>query len=247
MSLAPQPAHGEYASMVEAFGIPPESRIAGELAVRRGSYAGVVAQRFHEYGDSPLALLTLYGWETLGYMLFGMAALRSGLLAGTWPRDTYRRWWLRCWAIALPVYALLAAWLIAARFSLFSVLMASVTLPGLIRPIMILGWACLILYAARPDGWLARRIAAAGRMAFTNYLATSLICVFVFDGYGLGWFGRLSRWQLYPVVACVWVLLLAWSRPWLQRFRYGPFEWLWRSLSRRSLQPIRNSLANRSQ
>jgi uncharacterized protein len=247
MSLAPQPARGEYTSLVEAFGTPPPARIATELAVRRGAYAGVVAQRFGEYATSPFALLMLYGWETLGYMLFGMAALRSGLLTGNWPRETYRRWWIRCWAIALPVYALLAAWLIAARFSLFAVLMAAVTLPGIVRPVMILGWACLILLVARPGGWLTTRVAAAGRMAFSNYLATSLLCVLFFDGYGLGWFGHLSRWQLYPVVLGVWALLLLWSRPWLRAFRYGPLEWLWRSLARCRLQPIRNSLANRSQ
>jgi uncharacterized protein len=215
--------------------------------VRRGADSGVVAQRFGEYATSPFALLMLYGWETLGYMLFGMAALRSGLLTGNWPRETYRRWWIRCWAIALPVYALLAAWLIAARFSLFAVLMAAVTLPGIVRPVMILGWACLILLVARPGGWLTARVAAAGRMAFSNYLATSLLCVLFFDGYGLGWFGHLSRWQLYLVVLGVWALLLLWSRPWLMVFRYGPLEWLWRSLARGSLQPIRNSLANRSQ
>ncbi|SFK40844.1 uncharacterized protein SAMN03159338_4123 [Sphingomonas sp. NFR04] len=247
MSLLPPQVQGEYTALVDAFGVPPASRIAAELAIRRGDYAGVVGQRFGAYATSPFAMLTLYGWETLGYMLFGMAALRSGLLTGAWPRETYRRWWLRCWAIALPIYVLLAIWLIAAKFGLFAVLMAAVTLPGLIRPVMILGWACLILYVARPDGWLTRRVAAAGRMAFSNYLATSLLCVWFFDGYGLGWFGHLSRWQLYPVVLGVWALLLLWSQPWLTAFRYGPLEWLWRSLARGSLQPIRNSLANRSQ
>lgn len=247
MSLLPQTTQGEFASLVNAFGTPSAARIASELAVHRGDYAGVVGQRFGEYATSPLAMLLVYGWETLGYMLFGMAALRTGLLSGAWPRATYRRWWLRCWAIALPIYALLAIWLIAAKFSLFAVLMAAVTLPGLVRPVMIIGWACLILTLARPEGWLTRRVAAAGRMAFSNYLATSLLCVWFFDGYGLGWFGHLSRWQLYPVVFCVWALLLLWSQPWLTVFRYGPFEWLWRSLSRGGMQPIRNSLANRSQ
>jgi len=247
MSLLPQTTQGEFASLVNAFGVPTPARIASELAVHRGDYAGVVGQRFGEYATSPFAMLLVYGWETLGYMLFGMAALRTGLLAGAWQRETYRRWWLRCWAVALPVYVLLAIWLIAAKFSLFAVLMAAVTLPGLVRPVMIVGWACLILYLARPDGWLTRRLAAAGRMAFSNYLATSLLCVWFFDGYGLGWFGHLSRWQLYPVVFGVWALLLLWSQPWLTFFRYGPFEWLWRSLARGSLQPIRNSLANRSQ
>jgi len=247
LSLLPASAQGEVGALVGAFGTPPPDRIAAELAVHRGDYAGLVAQRFAEYAGSPIAMLSLYGWETLGYMLFGMAALRSGLLAGAWPRDRLLRWWLRSWALALPAYLLLACWQIGEGFSLFAVLAAGVTLPALVRPAMILGWACLILLLARPGGWLTTRVAAAGRMAFSNYLATSIVCVLLFDGYGLGWFGGLSRWQLYPVVGAVWVLLLAWSRPWLQRFRYGPLEWLWRSLARRSLQPIRNSLASRSQ
>ncbi|WP_010545521.1 DUF418 domain-containing protein [Sphingomonas elodea] len=247
LSLLPPGTHTTASALVNAFGTPPQSRIAAELAVHRGSYAGVVAHRFDEYAGTPIAMLSLYGWQTLAYMLFGMAALRSGLLTGDWPRARLLRWWRRSWAIALPVYALLSVWLIAAQFSLFAVLTAAVTLPELVRPVAILGWACLILLLARPDGWLTTRIAAVGRMAFSNYIATSLLCVLLFDGYGLGWFGQLSRWQLYPVVAVVWAMLLAWSAPWLAQFRYGPLEWLWRSLARGRLQPIRNSLANRSQ
>jgi uncharacterized protein len=106
---------------------------------------------------------------------------------------------------------------------------------------MVLGWACLILLLARPGGALTLRIAAAGRMAFTNYLVTSLICTTLFYGYGLGWFGHLSRAELYLVVLAIWALMLLWSRPWLARFRYGPFEWLWRSLARWRFQPMRGA------
>lgn len=243
----PGAGSADFASLVRAFGTPQATEIAAEIALHRGQYASLVAHRFAEYRVSPLSMLLLYGPETLAYMLFGMAALRSGLLAGAWSRARMRRWLLVSWGFALPGYAALAAALVAAQFSLFAVTLASFTLPALIRPAMIVGWACLILLLARPGGWLTTRLAAAGRMAFTNYLATSLACVLLFDGYGLGWFGRLSRWQLYPVVAGVWILLLAWSYPWLKHFRYGPMEWLWRSLARSRLQPIRNSLANRSQ
>ena len=89
-----------------------------------------------------------------------------------------------------------------------------------------------------PAGALTRRIAAVGRMAFSNYLATSLLCTLLFYGYGLGWFGRLERWQLYPIVAVICAAMLLWSKPWLDRFAYGPFEWLWRSMARLKLQPI---------
>lgn len=234
-------------SLVEAFGTPSADRIAAELAVHRGTYPEIVGQRMIEYGTSPLPMLMLYGWETLGYMLFGMAALRSGLLSGAWSRARYRYWLLRCWAIAVPCYAALAAFVILERFTLFATMLGAVTLPGLIRPLMIVGWICLLLLVLHPEGRMGRRFAAVGRMAFTNYLATSILCTLFFYGYGLGAYGHLSRWQLYPVVLGVWTLLLLWSPLWLRHHRYGPMEWLWRSLARGTLQPIRNSLASRSQ
>ncbi|RYD64146.1 MAG: DUF418 domain-containing protein, partial [Sphingomonadales bacterium] len=163
--------------------------------------------------------------------------------AGAWPRRRMRTWLLVSWGIALPLTAAIAAYMMAAGFSLFSVT-AALALATPLRPAMALGWVCLILLLAPHLGRLAPRIAAAGRMAFTNYLVTSLICTTLFYGYGLGWFGQLSRWQLYPVALAIWAGMLLWSKPWLGRYRFGPFEWLWRSLARGSLQPLRGSAAN---
>jgi uncharacterized protein len=101
------------------------------------------------------------------------------------------------------------------------------------------GYAALIILLSRRQGWLAQRIAAAGRCAFTNYLGTSLIATFVFYGWGLGLYGSLSRWQAWLLVPIVWAIMLAWSKPWLQQFNYGPLEWAWRSLARGKLQPMR--------
>jgi uncharacterized protein len=230
--------------LVSGFGVPAPADIAHELAVYRGGYAGIVRERFAELAFSPLVIFGLYGCETLAYMLFGMAAFRTGMLTGAWERRRYLRWLLICWGIALPAYIALAAWLVHEDFSLFAVTLAVMALATPIRPLMIAGWICLIQLLLRSGGALTTRLAAAGRMAFTNYLATSLICSTLFNGYGLGWFGYLSRWQLYLVVAAVWALILLWSKPWLARFRYGPFEWLWRSLARGRLQPIRGGVEN---
>ncbi|AJP74546.1 hypothetical protein TS85_14680 [Sphingomonas hengshuiensis] len=226
-------------SLVSALGVPPPAEIARELALYRSDYATILADRFRNDLATPLGALLFGGPETLAYMLFGMAGLRSGMLRGAWAPARYRRWLLVCWGIALPGYVALAAYLVASGFGLFAVALAVLTLAAPLRPLMITGWACLILLLARRGGPLAARLAATGRMAFTNYLATSLICTTLFYGYGLGWFGSLSRWQLYPVVALVWAAMLLWSQPWLARFRFGPFEWLWRSLARASLQPMR--------
>jgi len=230
--------------LISGFGVPAPAEIAHELALYRGGYVEIVRERFAELAYSPLAIFALFGCETLAYMLFGMAAFRTGMLTGAWDRRRYLRWLLVCWGIALPAYIALAAYLVHADFSLFAVTLAVMALATPIRPLMIAGWACLILLLAKSGGVLTTRLAAAGRMAFTNYLATSLLCSTFFNGYGFGWFGYLSRWQLYLVVLAVWALILLWSKPWLEHFRYGPFEWLWRSLARARLQPIRGGAEN---
>jgi uncharacterized protein len=76
-----------------------------------------------------------------------------------------------------------------------------------------------------------RALASVGRMALTNYLTQSLIGAFIFCGWGLGYFGEFSRSGLVPIVLGVWALQLIISPLWLSRFRFGPMEWLWRSLT----------------
>ncbi|MDP3310855.1 MAG: sodium-dependent bicarbonate transport family permease [Polaromonas sp.] len=106
---------------------------------------------------------------------------------------------------------------------------------------MAIGWAALLVWwTQRATGSaLLRRLAATGRAAFTNYLGTSIVMTTLFYGYGLGWYGALNRAELYGVVIATWALMLAWSLPWLRRFRYGPVEWLWRSMARLEWQPMR--------
>ena len=88
------------------------------------------------------------------------------------------------------------------------------------------------------SGFIAR-VAAVGRAAFTNYLGTSLLMTALFYGWGLGQFGHWSRIEVYGPVVAIWIVMLLWSKPWLDTYRYGPLEWLWRTLSRLQLQPMR--------
>jgi len=82
-----------------------------------------------------------------------------------------------------------------------------------------------------------------GRMAFTNYLAQSLILGWIFYGYGLGLFGRLSVTTAFAVGVAVYVAQVAFSARWLGQYRYGPIEWLWRSLMYGNRQPMVQRLA----
>jgi uncharacterized protein len=107
------------------------------------------------------------------------------------------------------------------------------------RVVMALGYAALIILLFRKPSAIRARFAAVGRAAFTNYLGTSILAALVFFGDGLALFEHLSRFQAWLFVPLFWLLMLLWSKPWLDRFQYGPFEWLWRSLSRGRLQPMR--------
>ena len=76
-------------------------------------------------------------------------------------------------------------------------------------------------------------------MALTNYLSHSVICAIIFTGVGFALFGELHRYQLYYVVAGIWLFQLISSPIWLHYFRFGPVEWLWRSLTYGERQPMR--------
>ena len=75
------------------------------------------------------------------------------------------------------------------------------------------------------------RLAAVGRMAFTNYILQSVIATGLFYGYGFGLFGAVERWRRFLIVLIIWAFQLWMSPVWLSKFRFGPLEWLWRSLT----------------
>ncbi len=86
-------------------------------------------------------------------------------------------------------------------------------------------------------GWAA----PLGRMAFTNYLAQSLIFGWVFYGYGLGLFGKLGASSALTLGVALYVAQVIFSRWWLKRYLFGPVEWLWRTLMYGTLQPMKLS------
>ena len=77
-----------------------------------------------------------------------------------------------------------------------------------------------------------------GRMAFTNYLAQSLIFGWIFYGYGLGLFGSIGAAKALVIDLAVYIAQVFFSAWWLGRYRYGPVEWLWRTLMYGTMQPM---------
>lgn len=177
--------------------------------------------------------------ETIALMLLGMAGYKSGFLTGQWAEKRYRL----IAAILIPVGMAGAAAVVTAdyttHFDVITIMAGFMVVMTPFSTLQALGYAALIILLTRNHGWLSQRIAATGRAAFSNYLGTSVIATFVFYGWGLGYYGSPSRAQAWLLVPAVWTLMLLWSKPWLERYRYGPMEWVWRSLSRGSLQPMR--------
>jgi len=217
---------------------PSAAKIAEDKALHAGPWLGLVKDNLEHWREIiPTTLVFMP--DTIGLMLLGMAGYKSGFLAGEWDNADYRRVAKIAIPIGLAACAAIVAYDISSNFYIIGVFSAFVILSTPFITVMAFGYAALIILLSRQQGWLAQRIAAAGRCAFTNYLGTSLVATFVFYGWGLGLYGSLSRWQAWLLVPLVWLVMLAWSKPWLERFNYGPFEWAWRSLARGKLQPMK--------
>ena len=219
--------------------VPTPAASAEETRIARAPFAARAEHMLTERTADPFTTAAAFGFPTLGLMLFGMAGYRSGFLTGEWPRRRYRQIALATLGIGGLVTLGLGLWVIASNFHAVTIFLAFLGFGGPIELAMAFGYAALIILALRPGGALTGRIGAVGRMAFSNYLGTSLIAAGIFYGDGLGLFGQVSRAEAWLIVPVMWLLMLAWSKPWLDRFAYGPFEWAWRSLARWSVEPMR--------
>jgi uncharacterized protein len=96
-----------------------------------------------------------------------------------------------------------------------------------------IGYASLLILLVKAGAkLLTAPLAAVGQMAFTNYIAQSLIMTTIFyGGRGFGLWGEVDRVTLWVIVLGVWAAQLIWSPLWLSRFSMGPLEWMWRRLS----------------
>ncbi len=207
---------------------------------REQGYLAGVAERFRSLIGPQAGLLAL-GFLALGWpMVLGMALAKTGFLTGRLDAATYGR--LAGW---LYLAGLPLTWL-----ALMLSLRGGISIPTTLRvvlPLELVGSLLLSLAhaAALLWGWktgrlgrLAEWLEAAGKMALTNYLAQSLLCTILFSGWGLGLYGSVPRAGLAAIVACIWVVQLAWSGWWLARYRLGPMEWAWRSLTSFARLPL---------
>lgn len=227
--------------MLAGLGKPGSEEIATELALYEGGWMGIFRDNLSTYPGSLINTLVLFTLDTIGMMLLGMAMLKSGFILALWSPEMYRKVAIRGFAIGLIPMIALAVWVAVSGFDPVITFGAFFAFSFPFRVVLTVAWTAglLLVVARHRHSLLLARVAAAGRAAFSNYLGTSLVMTFVFYGWGLGLFGTIDRMTAMLFVVAVWALMLLWSQPWLERFRFGPAEWVWRSLARRKLQPMR--------
>jgi uncharacterized protein len=206
-----------------------------------GSYAHVVAHRApFVFMTQTTFFMAFFVWRVGGMMLLGMALYKVGFLDGRRaPRD-----YALVAATCIPL-GLALAWygvveLDRVRFAMPGRARADVwNYVGSVFASVGYAAALILLVQRGALGPLRRALAAVGQMAFSNYLFQSVVTSILFLGWGLGLAGRFDYAQQLIIVAAIWIVQLVISPVWLARFRFGPAEWLWRSLTYGQRQPMR--------
>ena len=171
-------------------------------------------------------------WDILAMMLLGIALFKWNLLSAKKSYKFYGSIGLLCYSIGLGVNYYEVNMIMASEFSFLAFSKAGITY-DLGRLFVAMGHVSLIMIFCKLPvlKWLQNSLSAVGKMALTNYVMHSVICMFIFTGVGFGLFGRLQRYELLFVVFGIWVFQLILSPIWLRYFYFGPLEWIWRNLS----------------
>lgn len=223
---------------------PNEEAIRAELAGYRGGWLDQMTYRV----PAALALqtflfLVLFLWRAGGLMLVGMALYKWGVLTAERSSKFYKKAMLIGFGIGFPMVGygvfrnFAADW--AVEYSMFlggqfnywgSLFIAS-------------GYIAATMYLCRKsaESRLMGLLGGVGRAALSNYLMQTIICTTLFYGHGFGLFGSVERKYQFLIVVGVWLTLVFATEWWFKHYRFGPLEWLWRSLTYWKRQPLRIS------
>ena len=236
LAAGPEVARQEF---IQTWQPTPED-IETELATYRGSWWGQMDHRVGKSLEFHTFIYLVWGfWRSAGLMLIGMALFKFGFF------HLHRPLRVSFWALALLVGLSLVGYgihrqfasgwdvtytfFLGSQFNFWGSLLVS------------FGWLGFVYWVGEATAWgkITRPLAAVGKTALSNYILQTLICTTIFYGQGLGLFGRIDRLGQILIVMGVWAVQLLGSTLWLRWFRFGPLEWLWRSLTYGKVQPFR--------
>ena len=217
-----------------------QEQLDNRLAAYQGSYVEQLNARI----KSALMMQTQYFfffffWRITGLMLLGMALFKSGFFLGEKTEKSYKHTLQLAGITGILLVSVGMFQNFAHNWQFeYSMFLGSIfNYVGSLGIAMayVAGLVLIIRYDKLPK--VMQALAKVGKMALSNYLLQSIICTFIF--YGLGFFGEVPRIYQLLLVFVIWGLLIGLSYVWMQRFRYGIFEWLWRSLTKMKLVTLK--------
>jgi uncharacterized protein len=217
---------------------PPDEVLEHTLELMRGTWVEQMQERVPTslFMQTSFFLMETF-WRITSMMLLGMALYKWNVLSAARGSTFYTRMVFIGFTVGPGLSALGVIMNFKHNWSLeYSMFQGSLfNYFGSVA--LALGYTGLIMLICRSgrNRVFTRIFASAGRMAFTNYLLMTLICTTLFYGHGFGIYGRVERVTQALIIPGIWILLLWVSSLWLKRFRYGPLEWLWRTLTYGSL------------
>lgn len=216
---------------------------AGYETYAHGSFGAILLQRLADYALAFLFTSIFAGPCILGMFLLGLYAAGRGVLHQPAAHAGFlRRLVLVCLPIGLVANLVITICFELAPRSEVSWLAIPAAIVNIFGPALLcFAYAAGLVLLSQHGQW-ARRLhplASVGRMALTNYLLQSLICTLIFNSYGLGLYGQVGPAAGLGLTVAIFALQIPLSMWWLRRFRFGPAEWLWRSVTYGHAQPLK--------
>jgi uncharacterized protein len=184
--------------------------------------------------------------DVLTFLFIGMALFKWGVLTGARSKNFYWATLIIGYGLGLTLSYFILHTIASTRFDrikTFDILHFDFYQERRILLALAHLSVIMLLYKYGVAKALLRGLSKVGQMAFSNYLMQSIFCAIIFYGFGFGLFGKLQRYQEYYVVFAIWVFQIIFSNIWLHYFKFGPFEWVWRSLTYWKKQPMKKTIA----
>lgn len=211
---------------------PPAEEIERLIAAYQAGVVSATRENLHSWLEF-IGYIPMFMIRTAGVMMIGMAFYKIGFFSAKSSYAVYMIFTaIGAVALAAVGYQAWINWEL--RFDFVHMMGAGNAANMAFSILISLFYASLLIMLVKSGAlrFLTEPLAAAGRMAFTNYIAQSLIMTTIFyGGRGFGLWGEVDRPTLWAIVLAIWALQLIWSPIWLSGFKMGPLEWLWRRLS----------------
>ncbi|MDP6415523.1 MAG: DUF418 domain-containing protein, partial [Gammaproteobacteria bacterium] len=240
LSEEQQSAVDSWNGFLETQSMTPEL-IQEELEAKEAGYVtNFIATAKANVFIQTIAFVTFALWDVLAMMLLGMAFWKWGLFDASRSLGVYATMLLLGFGIGIPLNYWETLTYVNSGFEPHWIANMRPTY-DIGRLSLAMGYIGLVMVICKIGvlGAVRNALAKVGQMALTNYLSQSLICNVIFMGFGFGLAGELARHQIYYVVLGVWIFQLITSSIWLRHYRFGPAEWLWRSLTYKKTQALK--------